>query len=286
MQDSAQFSENQLASVIIPTYNRGDFIVQTLDSVLEQTYRPIEVLVVDDGSTDDTEKVVKEWRKEHQTDVFIIKYLHQDNAGAPTARNTGMDHATGRYLQFLDSDDLLLPGKLKAQISLMQKENTEVCICDYLVVNEHGKKLNRASNDRSHFRIISDFRFIQTSFCVIDKTCFDRHILRWNTHLKRGQDQDFNTKAFLLVRSFSYVNDVLYKWVKHSNESITKGSYNRKLHREVLASILDFHVKNRKQIPFKRIFAATVLYIKLWYMSSLIKTIVRYIRTGGGEKYK
>jgi len=106
-----------LVSVIIPTYNRADYLLEAMDSVFEQTYRPIELIVVDDGSTDDTLRVVEEWRISHGgDDKLFLRYFNQENSGAPAARNLGLIESRGEYIQFLDSDDLLHPEKLEIQV--------------------------------------------------------------------------------------------------------------------------------------------------------------------------
>lgn len=101
-------------SVIVPTYNRADLLPATLDSVLDQDYRDFELLVVDDGSTDSTADVIAGTR-----DGRVVR-IAQEHSGLPAVgRNTGMRRAAGRYLAFLDSDDLWLPGKLAQQVALM-----------------------------------------------------------------------------------------------------------------------------------------------------------------------
>jgi glycosyltransferase involved in cell wall biosynthesis len=95
-------------SVIIPTFNRADLIVDTVESVLEQTWPNVEVVVVDDGSTDDTRMVLGPY-------LDRVHYLHQANSGRSSARNAGVAASSGEYLVFLDSDDLLLPNGLELQ---------------------------------------------------------------------------------------------------------------------------------------------------------------------------
>lgn len=98
--------DNLLVSIIIPTYNNADKIVETLDTVFNQTYDNIEVIVIDDGSTDKTEDVVLSYKVAvHQNKKLI--YYKQDNAGAPAARNKGLEMSTGTLVKFLDSDDVL-----------------------------------------------------------------------------------------------------------------------------------------------------------------------------------
>ncbi len=113
--------EPGLVSVIIPTYNRAHFLVEAMDSVWNQTYRPIELIVVDDGSTDNTQEVLHDWaRKSAADDQFRLRSFHQENKGAPTARNLGLIESHGEYIQFLDSDDLLAPSKIKVQVAALR----------------------------------------------------------------------------------------------------------------------------------------------------------------------
>src|SRR5215216_5146423 len=102
-----------IISAVIPCYNKQNFIAETLDSVLVQTYIEAikEIIVVDDGSTDKTADIIKEKRSLHP----IIHYIYQSNAGVSAARNTGISYASGRYIAFLDADDLWQPDKLEWQ---------------------------------------------------------------------------------------------------------------------------------------------------------------------------
>ena len=110
--------KNPTVSVIIPTYNRAHLISRAIKSVLNQTYQDFEVIVVDDGSTDNTEEVIKEFQKKDER----IKYVrHEKNKGGSAARNTGIKAAKGKYIAFLDSDDEWLSKKLQKQIAIYQK---------------------------------------------------------------------------------------------------------------------------------------------------------------------
>jgi glycosyltransferase involved in cell wall biosynthesis len=113
-----------LFSIIIPTYNRSDLIQSTLNSILAQTYGNWECIVVDDGSTDDTREIIKEFSK---TDPRI-KYVHQENAERSAARNNGIEHAKGEWICFLDSDDHFLPGNLAEFYNFIQTKHEEKCM--------------------------------------------------------------------------------------------------------------------------------------------------------------
>ena len=109
-----------LVSVVVPTYNRACFLPGLLSSLRAQTHSPIEVVVVDDGSTDDTRSVVERWSSKNGHGLSV-RYFHQSNQGAPSARNRGFNESTGDFIQFLDSDDLLHPQKLRIQAEALKK---------------------------------------------------------------------------------------------------------------------------------------------------------------------
>lgn len=102
--------QSATVSVIIPTYNSERYVADAVKSVLAQSYRPHEIIVVDDGSTDGTARVLEPF-------VGAIRYLYQENRGEPAARNTGMRAATGEFIAFLDADDLWVPEKLELQMA-------------------------------------------------------------------------------------------------------------------------------------------------------------------------
>ena len=104
----------RLISVIIPSYNQGNYLGETLYSVLDQTYPHFEAIVVDDGSTDDTAEIVRSFEDAR------IHYIYQENRGLSSARNTGIHHSQGEFLTYLDSDDLFLPEKLEILVAAMR----------------------------------------------------------------------------------------------------------------------------------------------------------------------
>ena len=117
--------ENPLVSVIIPTYNRAGVICRTIDNVLAQTYPATEVIVVDDGSTDDTQANLRQYSSR-------IRVVSQSNAGPSSARNRGLRLALGEFVAFQDSDDLWMPTKLERQVGLLRRIDKSVvcCLCN------------------------------------------------------------------------------------------------------------------------------------------------------------
>lgn len=118
-------NDRVLVSAIIPTYNRGYIVDRAIESVLNQTYENIEVIVVDDGSTDNTQEKLKEYGDR-------IRVVYHRNSGPAAARNRGIEASRGEIIAFLDSDDVWLPTKLERQVSLLQRSRTYVpcCLCN------------------------------------------------------------------------------------------------------------------------------------------------------------
>jgi glycosyltransferase involved in cell wall biosynthesis len=125
-----------MVSVIIPTYNRANTIRKAAESVLEQTYKDIELIIVDDGSTDNTDEVLKEIQK---NDKRVIVCKHDHNRGACAARNTGILNSKGDYIAFQDSDDIWMKEKIEKQMEVMERENVDVCFCQAEVI-KYGRK--------------------------------------------------------------------------------------------------------------------------------------------------
>ncbi len=119
-------NKNPLVSIIIPTYNSAVYLAQAIDSALTQTYQNIEIIVVNDGSTDDTESIIAPYRKNPK-----VHYIVQGNKGLSGARNTGIRAAKGEYIALLDADDIFLPEKIKEQVVYMQHHpSCALCYCD------------------------------------------------------------------------------------------------------------------------------------------------------------
>lgn len=157
-------------SVIIPTFNRRDHLPIALDSVLAQTYRDYEIIVIDDGSSDDTREILTPYAES-------IRYFYQENRGIAGARNRGIGESDGAYIALLDSDDYWLPRKLERQIAYL-KENPQwgmvATRCSSISADGRFRKQNRPG--KSGWILTDLFRsnFIRTSSALITRECLDR----------------------------------------------------------------------------------------------------------------
>ncbi|NLL05952.1 MAG: glycosyltransferase family 2 protein [Clostridiaceae bacterium] len=129
-----------LVSIITPTYNCGKFIGETIESVQMQTYKNWEMIIVDDKSTDNTQQIVSLYCEK---DKRIKYFLLNENSGAAIARTKAMEMAKGKYMAFLDGDDLWYPNKLYEQINFMEKNNYAFTCTAYEQIDEYGRLLNR-----------------------------------------------------------------------------------------------------------------------------------------------
>jgi glycosyltransferase involved in cell wall biosynthesis len=129
---------DKLVSVIIPAYNQGQYLGKTIQSVLDQDYPEFEILVIDDGSTDDTADVTRRFADPR------IRYIYQENRGLSGARNTGIQHAHGQYLTYLDSDDLFLPEKLSLLVGALEA-NTQAGFAagQAIPIDEHDRPIGK-----------------------------------------------------------------------------------------------------------------------------------------------
>lgn len=131
---------DDLISIITPTYNCGRFIGETIESVLQQSYKNWEMIIVDDCSKDNTEDIVKIYA---DNDKRIRYFKLENNSGAAIARTRAMNLAKGIYMAFLDSDDLWNPDKLEKQLGYMKKNGYAFTCTSYLQIDEDGKSLNK-----------------------------------------------------------------------------------------------------------------------------------------------
>lgn len=163
---------NPLVSVVIATHNMARYLPLAVQSVLDQTYQALEVLVIDDGSTDDTAAVMRPFLDDPR-----IRYLVQGNQGQAGAKNHGVREAKGEYVAFLDADDLWDREKLERQIPLFsQSERIGVVYSRYDEIDDTGKALGLSTNRLFRGRISGPlliFNFIGFGTSVVKKECFD-----------------------------------------------------------------------------------------------------------------
>lgn len=211
-----------LVSVVIPTYNAEAFLTQTLNSALAQTYKPIEIIVVDDGSTDGTRRILETYRGR-------IQIVLQTNKGAGTARNTGIAKSHGKYIAFLDADDQWESTKLSCQVAAMEKDaEAGVCYTDGIYYD--GKEVvlvSHAAFRRAYSGWVFDPLFIEnfiiTSSVMVRRNCLEI-VGCFNPEYLNAQDYDLWIRLAKRYR-FIYLDKIFVRYWHHGG-SLSK-NYDR-----------------------------------------------------------
>lgn len=157
-----------MVSVIIPSYNRADKILPAVESVLNQTYTDLELIIVDDGSGDNTKEVIESINDSR------IRYVYQENAGACAARNNGINQAKGEYIAFHDSDDIWHKDKLEKQMDALLKNDADIVCCKLIKIYSDGKTEFKPSKLRQGFmKPVTNLFGIGTQTIVAKRKVFD-----------------------------------------------------------------------------------------------------------------
>ena len=156
--------ENKLVSIIIPCYNQGLFLDETLQSVYNQIYKNWECIIVDDGSTDNSATTAKKWAAKDSR----FQYFFKENSGVSDARNFGMQCATGEYIQFLDSDDFLMTEKLSKSMEEIAVQKVDIICTNFMMFSTFDKPLQEAFSDLASysFNFDSIVRYWNSGFTV------------------------------------------------------------------------------------------------------------------------
>jgi glycosyltransferase involved in cell wall biosynthesis len=234
-------------SVIIPTYNRGNLIGNSITSVLNQTYKNLEIIIVDDGSTDNTLNEINKIKDER---VRYIKLM--ENTGGSNARNVGIRNATGKYISFQDSDDTFYPEKLEKQINNIINKKSYLDFCKikvimnssyfYFIPNPSQEK--NITNGNIFTELISRGNFISTQAIVAKKNFIEKFY--FDSNLPRLQDYDLILRMIPKVK-ISYTREVLVNLniqkdsIQNSKEKLKKAIY------ILLNKRFDFNTKQKEQ---------------------------------------
>ncbi len=221
---------NAKVSICIPTYNRKDYLKNALESVLAQTYKDYEVVIVDDGSTDGTEEMIK------NVGYNNVRYYWVDHIGQYPVRNKLIELARADYITFLDSDDLLFPDALHRLMEVMDSYGPDVFVYgSYIGIDEYGNDLKRKQRKLPSGNIVSDlFEFIYVRLCgtVGAKRVYEKEG-GFDTLLTRCADYKFMLELSLKYK-FIPVDGPVYKKRRHRDNLSDRSFVGRKIEFSVL----------------------------------------------------
>ena len=178
--------DDQLVSIIVPVYNSERYLAETIDSVQKQTYPHWELLLVDDCSTDAGPDIIARYA-ENDSRVRYIRLAN--NSGAAVARNTGLTESKGRYVAYLDADDLWTPNKLERQLAFLQENHVGFSCCAYDKIENDGTPLHKIVKmpTKMNYKQLLRNTIIQTVGVIVDKKLVDPELLVM-PNVRRGQD--------------------------------------------------------------------------------------------------
>lgn len=193
-----------LVSVIIPVYNGDRYLSEAIESVLDQTYQRIEIIVIDDGSTDNTAKIAQRFKDN-------ICYIYQSNSGAPSTRNRGLETAGGEFIAFLDADDFWSKNKLELQLGYLSQDPSIEIVSGY----QQTIQLTGAIDEKYTFENISDPSMtLQLGAALFRKSVFEK-VGKFNPELRYADDWDWFMRARELGISLRMYQETVLFYRRH-----------------------------------------------------------------------
>lgn len=239
-------------SIIVPVYNVENYLTKCLDSLVNQTYQNIEILVVDDGSKDNSGKIIKDYSEKYPDK---IKAFTKENGGLSDARNFGIDRATGDYIGFVDSDDYVTETMFEEMILLAEEHKTEIVICNIQKVDENGlvtQKLTQIPNMpekiklEDYFSVFSDISYFACNK-LFKKELFNQKRFKKGAHF---EDIQLIPQLLLECETIAQTQNFHYQYLERT-DSITKTHTEKGL--DILKAVQDVeNIFGKSQYAHKR----------------------------------
>ncbi len=273
-------------SVIVPVYNVEDYLTTCLDSLINQTHKNIEILIVNDKTPDNSQQIIDDYKKR---DKRIVSIIHDVNKGLGGARNTGISNATGDYISFVDSDDWLALNTFEKLVAEINRNGSEVIkfgrIEKFNTYETYfSPKLNKTytngweeikdSVKENVFTAVCSGSIYKTDFLRSNQISFPEKLL--------FEDFSFTFKTQLLAASISYIDGYYYYWRRDREGSITYTVNLRDVEVCTTLQIIDNFLKENKMNNI----SGSIDYHYLMYNWSAGTTIYRYLKTAGDSKTK
>ncbi len=230
--------KDALVSVIVPVYKVEKYLRQCLDSIVNQTYKNLEIILVDDGSPDNCPQICDEYAKKDKR----IKVIHKENGGLSSARNAGLDICTGDYISFIDSDDLVSPRFIEVLYQKCADNDADICECDYVRFHDNDEEI---MHETAKTYLINDsakcscYDSLDMQLKMYGDNCL-QHVVVWNKIYKYfiyenlrfpegkiNEDEYTTYKAFYASKKIAVINASLYGY-RYNENSIMGKKFNEK----------------------------------------------------------
>lgn len=234
--------ENEKVSIVLPTYNRAKFLRKSIDSCLGQTYGDIELIIVDDGSTDETSEIVNSYH-----DVRIKYIRHGENRGLPNSLNTGFANSSGKYLTWTSDDNYYYPEAIKEMVSFLKERGCSFVYCDHYWVNDENKYIHIKLPDT-----VSLDKGNHIHGCFLYTREVMETIGEYDPATKLAEDYDYWIRVSKKF-SMCHLNKILYVYRVHKQSLITTRYYE--------AYSMSFLVRLKNDIPVEKVINAFTNFI-------------------------
>lgn len=211
-------------SIVIPVYNAAKYLSKCLDSVINQSYRDIEVILVDDGSIDTSGKICDNYADDDKR----IVVLHGKNGGVSVARNNGINHSTGDYVTFIDSDDIIHPDYIRKLVNNLDEDVLPVCKLEYFQneVKFYDNEKSKIKLNKDDFIRLCEMTLLNTPCCKLyNLNIIRKNKIAFDNKLSLGEDLLFNLDYLNYVNKIVIINQKLYYYRKDESNTLST-SYN------------------------------------------------------------
>ena len=221
-------SHKPKVSVIVPVYKAEKYLRKCVDSILAQTFKDFEVLLVDDGSPDGSGAICDEYAKKDPR----VRVFHKENGGVSSARQCGLDNARGEYTIHADPDDWVEPEMLEELYAKAKAEDADMVICDYYVNDRRGQRYVRQQPSAlDHETVLRElFQQLHGSCCnkLVRRACYREYNVSFPLDISFCEDLFVNVSLLLYRMKVAYCSEAFYHYVQGVNENSIVSSYGRK----------------------------------------------------------
>lgn len=265
--------ENPIISVIVPIYNVEKYINRCIKSLINQTLKDIEIILVDDGSPDACPHICDQWATIDQR----IKVIHKENGGASSARNIGIENASGKYIAFVDSDDYVELNMYENMIKINDRYDCDIVMCDCYKEKNEIKEIYTHNirggyydkemlyNEYFHCLLMTESvdypPTISNWVCLFKSELLLQNKIRYAENIRFSEDLLFGSQAMYFSNSFYYMKEECYYHYMFNPESVTKTYYEKKwLMLKKLYYLINEFFSIKKDYNFQRQIDLSLLY--------------------------
>lgn len=237
--------KNPLVSIIMPVFNAEQTLKKSLYSIFNQTYTSIEILIVNDCSTDNSLAIARDQKENNATPITLKIIQHEKNEGVAFARNTGLDNATGKYIYWVDADDWIEKNAIELFVKNAEEVEADIVGCNwYLTFRQNERKMNQTSFNspkEAITKMTSGVMRWNLWLFIARRSLYETHQIRFLPNMNMGEDMMVMIKLFAIAKNVCFVDKALYHYNHTDNNSISS-TYTEKQILEVSNNIKEVEI--------------------------------------------